>query len=765
MEKTNWIVVLVVGALVGFCVGHFTAGPSVTAGGPGAAPTAMANNNGGDVGKTPADLPANFIKESDFPPGTFAGLSEQQKYSVLKATNEVNCDCGCQNDSVAKCRTHDPNCTTAPAKLTEAINLAKQGLGAAQIEQRMKGGGQKQAPTRPSDDPTIVYKVPTLDSPVRGNADAKVTIVEFSDFQCPFCSRAEGTVDQVRQTYGNDVRIIYKQNPLPFHPHATPAAKAALAAGEQGKFWEMHDLLFKNQQHLEEADFENYAKQLGLNVEKWKTDKESDKVKQTIARDQALAQKLGASGTPAFFINGHKIVGAQPFERFKSMIDEQKAVAEKKLSSGTKASDLYASLIANGVESPPAAPANAPGAPAGPSVKKVDIANFNPVRGPKTAPVTIVEWSDFQCPFCSRVEPTIKQVTDTYGNKVKFVWRNEPLPFHPHAMPAAKAAMAAGEQGKFWEMHDLLFKNQQHLEEADFENYAKQAGVNLDKWKADKDSPAVTTQIAEDQKVAQSVGANGTPTFFINGKEISGAQPFESFKAIIDEQLKKAEDLEKKGVKPDDLYAKLIEANMASAGPVAAAAPAPDAPITVELGDAPTRGPKTAPVTIVEFSDFQCPFCGRGYATLNDVEKQYGDKVHIVFKQNPLPFHPNAMPAAQASLAAAEQGKFWQMYDQLFTHQTALGKDQLPQYAQAAGLDMSKFNAAMESGKFKSKVDSDLDQGRKAGVYGTPTFVIGTGSGNSITGQKLVGAQPIEQFKAAIDAQLNKAPGRNVAHK
>jgi protein-disulfide isomerase len=674
--------------------------------------------------------------------------------------NERNCTCGCPNDTIAKCRTHDPTCTTAPQLLTEIITKAKAGRSAADIEREMAGGNKPNTPpARPSDDPKVVYKVPTHDSPVRGKADAKVTVVEFSDFQCPFCSRAEGTVEQVRTTYGDDVRIVYKQNPLPFHPHAMPASKAALAAGEQGKFWEMHDLLFKNQQHLEESDFENYAKQLGLNVEKWKTDKESDKVKQAIARDMALAQKLGASGTPAFFINGHKLVGAQPFEKFKGLIDEQKAVAEKKLQSGTAASALYEALIANGVETPPAAP-NAPAAQ-GPAVKKVDIAAFNPVQGPKAAPVTIVEWSDFQCPFCSRVEPTIKQVTETYGNKVKFVWRNEPLPFHPHAMPAAKAAMAANEQGKFWAMHDLLFKNQQHLEESDFENYAKQAGVNLDKWKADKESDKIKNQIADDQKAGQSVGANGTPTFFINGKEISGAQPFEAFKTIIDEQLKKAEELEKKGVKVDDLYAKLTEANIASAGAAAgpAAAPAADAPVVVDLGDSPSRGNKNATVTIVEFSDFQCPFCGRGYATMNEVEKAYEGKVKVVFKQNPLPFHQNAMPAAQASLAAAEQGKFWQMYDQLFTHQTALTRENLDSYAQAIGLDMAKYKAAMDSQKFKAKVDAELDQGRKAGVSGTPTFVI--------NGHKLVGAQPVDQFKQIIDAELAKgqAKGKNVATK
>jgi protein-disulfide isomerase len=214
-------------------------------------------------------------------------------------------------------------------------------------------------------------------------------------------------------------------------------------------------------------------------------------------------------------------------------------------------------------------------------------------------------------------------------------------------------------------------------------------------------------------------------------------------------------------VKVDDLYAKLTEANIASAGAAAgpAAAPAADAPVVVDLGDSPSRGNKNATVTIVEFSDFQCPFCGRGYATMNEVEKAYEGKVKVVFKQNPLPFHQNAMPAAQASLAAAEQGKFWQMYDQLFTHQTALTRENLDSYAQAIGLDMAKYKAAMDSQKFKAKVDAELDQGRKAGVSGTPTFVI--------NGHKLVGAQPVDQFKQIIDAELAKgqAKGKNVATK
>jgi protein-disulfide isomerase len=764
MEKTNWIVALVVGALVGFFVGHYTAGPSSSANnganGNNNGPVVLNNNNASDQGKTPGDLPPSYIKESEFPAGTFTGLTDQQKYTVLKVANERNCTCGCPNDTIAKCRTHDPTCTTAPGLLNDIIADAKRGLSSAQIEQKMGGGNKAAPPSRPSDDPNTVYKVPIGDAPVKGNHDAKVTMVEFSDFQCPFCGRASGTVDQMEAKYGNDLRVVYKQNPLPFHNHAMEAAEASMAAGAQGKFWEMYDVLFKNQQHLERADLEKYAQQIGLDMNKFKADMDSHRFKDQIEKDKAQAAQLGATGTPAFFINGHKLVGAQPPDAFSKVIDEQKAAAEKVLASGVSSSQLYDTLIAKGVTSPPAAPPGAPNAPQAPQVRKVDIANFNPSRGAQVAPVTIVEWSDFQCPFCGRVEPTIKQIMDTYGSKVKVVWRNQPLPFHPFAMPAAKAAMAANEQGRFWEMHDKMFANQQNLKPEDLERYARESGLDVNKWKADMESPKVKEEIDADSKYGQTVGANGTPTFFINGKEVGGAQPFDSFKVIIDDQLKKAEELQAKGVKTDELYGKLIEANIAAA-PAPAPAPmanpnaAPDAIVSVDVGDSPSHGPARAPVTIVEFSDFQCPFCGRAYQTLNDVEKKYEGKVKVVFKQNPLPFHQHAELAAEASLAAGEQGKFWEMYDLMFKNQQHLERADLEKYAEQAGLDMNRFKSALDSNKFKDKVQAELKQGQAVGVTGTPTFVI--------NGHKLVGAQPIDAFSKVIDDALAHPTIGNVA--
>jgi hypothetical protein len=182
--KSNVIVALIVGAVLGFVVGRATG--SGSAGIP-AAPTLAQAPSGApaasDVGKTPADLPETYIKESDLPAGSFAGLTEQQKYSALKAANEANCDCGCQNDSIAKCRKNDPNCARAPAMLTQVIALAKQGRSAEQIKGEVGKKPSAAPANRPPDDSNVTYKVPIDDAYCRGPKTARVTIVESTDFQ------------------------------------------------------------------------------------------------------------------------------------------------------------------------------------------------------------------------------------------------------------------------------------------------------------------------------------------------------------------------------------------------------------------------------------------------------------------------------------------------------------------------------------------------------------------------------------------------------
>ena len=146
-------------------------------------------------------------------------------------------------------------------------------------------------------------------------------------------------------TYGDKVRVVFKHNPLPFHKDAGPASEAALAAGAQGKFWEMHDKLFANQKALKRANLETYATELGLNLAQFKADLDSGKFKAAIKADQALAAQFGARGTPGFFINGRNLRGAQPFANFKKIIDEEIKKAEALIAAGTPRANVYACLL------------------------------------------------------------------------------------------------------------------------------------------------------------------------------------------------------------------------------------------------------------------------------------------------------------------------------------------------------------------------------------------------------------------------------------
>lgn len=158
------------------------------------------------------------------------------------------------------------------------------------------------------------------DTPVRGKKDAPIQIVVFSDFQCPFSKRGADTVAALIQKYGDKISFVYKHLPLPFHPEAMPSAKAALAAGRQGKYYEFHDKLFENQGQLGEALYVQIAKDLGLNMDKFNKDRNSKEIEDAVQADLTQANNLGFNGTPGFSLNGVKILGAYPQEHFEKII-------------------------------------------------------------------------------------------------------------------------------------------------------------------------------------------------------------------------------------------------------------------------------------------------------------------------------------------------------------------------------------------------------------------------------------------------------------
>jgi len=378
-----------------------------------------------------------------------------------------------------------------------------------------------------------VYRVPVGASPVRGKATALVTIVEFADYQCPFCTRAEETLRDLRAHYGDQIRVVWKNQPLPFHKRAEPAAELSLEAraqkGDAG-FWAVHDALLGQRGRFDDDDLAEVARDAGLDAGAALRNVGARRYAAAVEEDQDLADDVGAHGTPTFFINGRRLVGAQPFDRFVGVIDEELDKAKAIVAGGVAPAKVYDTIQAKAVAT---------------QMEKVTLpapTAQSPSRGPAGARVVIQVFSDYQCPFCRRVEPTVAELEALFPGQIRVVWRNHPLSFHAKAGLAAEASMEAfaqkGDAG-FWRMHDLLMEHQAGagLERAALEGYAQAIGLDVDRFKRALDEGTHKAEIAADVKIAEAAGLTGTPAFVINGYKVSGAQPLIRFKKVVTRAL------------------------------------------------------------------------------------------------------------------------------------------------------------------------------------------------------------------------------------
>ena len=389
-----------------------------------------------------------------------------------------------------------------------------------------------------------IYRVPVAGLPSIGDARALVTIVAFTDYECPYCRRAEATLTQLRQSYGNEVRLVVAEKPLPMHDRARPAALAALAASAQGAFDLMRARLFAGP--IDDAAIAVAASDIGLDAARFDADR-AGMAKEALARAEALAEHLGVRGTPAFFINGRYVVGAQPIEELRSVIDERLTAARALVASGVRPEEVYARTIAGGAERVEAGTGDkGPGCGAdsecnakggdtpviGETIERVPT-DRAPSRGPARASITIVEFADYQCPFSARAEATIHAIERAHPGDVRVVFKNLPLPFHDHARAMAKAAVAADAQGHFWEMHDRLLSLTGPADRAALDGLANDLSLDAARFDRDEDDASLDARIDADSADATALGVKGTPTFFVNGRRIVGAQAADVFEKAI----------------------------------------------------------------------------------------------------------------------------------------------------------------------------------------------------------------------------------------
>jgi protein-disulfide isomerase len=406
------------------------------------------------------------------------------------------------------------------------------------------------------------FYVPLHDSPARGPADAAVTVVMFSDFECPFCRQGHEILEQLRVRYPGAVRVSYKAFPLDMHPHALLAAMAARSAQTQGKFWDFHDRLF-SQRGLDFDTLLDHARAARLDLPALRRDLEALAHGPEVARDLRLGRRLGVSSTPTFFINGRMITGAQPLDEFEALVEEEIRFAERWLAEGVPSDQLYEHAIRDGYRKVVYK-----------NDRRLDPDQVVPVPlgtsprlGPDDAPVTIVVFGDFECPYCARGNDTVSSLRARYGDRLRVVYKHSPLAFHSHAFVASRAAVAAQAQGKFWPFHDALYARRARFDERDIEAIAKQVGLDMKKFRKAMESRELDRAVEQDLSLAMSLGVSGTPAYFVNGRAVHGAQPELVFRLLIEEELERAAAATARGVAAGELYETLTHT------------PLPDAPV------------------------------------------------------------------------------------------------------------------------------------------------------------------------------------------
>lgn len=339
-----------------------------------------------------------------------------------------------------------------------------------------------------------------------------------------------------------------------------------------------------------------------------------------------------------------------------------------------------------------------------------------PIRlGPLGAPVEIVEFSDFECPYCAIASKIIKGVLQRYPHEVRYVLKHYPLSDYRIAGLAHQATQAAGAQGKFWEMRDLLFANQRKLGWEELLGYAQQLDLDLDRFIADLDSGKHQEVVLRDRAEGERLGVKGTPTFFINGRRLVGVQPYSVFKKVIEDELRR-------------LKIRALD------------------PVEDRSEGAAIVGPAEASTTLAVFSDFESPLSAKAAAMAHALRSMYPDDVRVLFKSFPLEFHEDAKLAHEAALAAGDQGKFWEMHDLLFQNQRSLGRERLMLYAGRLGLDLSRFEEALDSRRYQEVVRQDMLDGVNRDVRGVPTFFV--------AGRRLDGLPSLEDLNAVVAEEL-----------
>jgi protein-disulfide isomerase len=383
----------------------------------------------------------------------------------------------------------------------------------------------------------------------------------------------------------------------------------------------------------------------------------------------------------------------------------------------------------------------------------------SPVRGAPGALVTIVEFANFQCSTCAATEAIASSAK--YGDKVRLVWKNLLAGAQPAAEAAAEAALevrAEKGDGAFWDVHDRLFEHRAELAGGTQANIdaivslASAAGAAAAKVRRAIERRAHKEDIEADSDLAEDFEVKVVPGLFVNGRRIEGTPPPQWLERMIDEELRKAQEVLAKGVARADVYETLVEG-----GPGPWVPPSRVVPESLPRTDPPLGRP-SARVTVHVWNDYQCILCDNVERTIAQVRKEKADRVRFVWHDLPLPRHRDALLTAEASREAyAQKGAtaFWAMHDKIFEDPQPLARADLDAFARTLNLDMARWAAALDSGAHAGEIDADARAAAELQIQETPAYLVVPGK--STRGYLVEYSHASERLPRAIERALDEA--------
>lgn len=383
------------------------------------------------------------------------------------------------------------------------------------------------------------------------------------------------------------------------------------------------------------------------------------------------------------------------------------------------------------------------------------VSGANPSDGSAEALVTIVAFVNPQCRHSAAAFRTLEAMRTRWpAESLRIVWKSYPIvELHPQSRAASEAAMAVyatAGPAAFFCFTRALFASQDSPGPELYRKAAGQCAAPVAAMEAEIASGRPARQVDADLELALSLQVVGTPTFFINGSRVEGAEPESTYSAYLEAESMIARRAIAAGTPASRVHAHRVKANF-QVGRAEAPEPPDKSIYRVPVAGSPVLGPPAAPVTVVVFSDFQCPFCRQGAQVMEEVRKEYGARVRFVFKHLPLVMHPRSEPASEFACEARAQlgdAGFWKAHSALFAS-PGLDEADFDVIASALRLNAAAARAAVASHKHAAAIEADGQLAESVGVSATPTFFV--------NGRKLEGAKPIADFRALIEEVLPAA--------